>query len=245
MSAIDRRSPLPLYYQLKEIIIEDLNAGVYPAGSVLPPEMQLVHAYNLSRATVRRAMQELEYEGYISRTPGRGTIVLREKSALKRGLSQLTSFTEDMKARGYEVAARVLEFDTVPAPAAVAKLLRLSPETHVIHVIRLRYVQQLPVAINISYIRLPDGVSMAREELERASSLYRLFETKRIPLLAADKTIEAIPADPDHARLLGVPHGAPLLQVEGVVTTLNDQPLEYHRVISRSDMYKYSLHLLR
>jgi GntR family transcriptional regulator len=245
VNAIDRRSPLPLYYQLKEILIEELNAGVYPAGSVLPPEMNLVQSYNLSRATVRRAMQELEYEGYISRTPGRGTIVLREKSALNRGLSQLTSFTEDMKAHGYEATARILDYETAPAPAAIAKLLRIPADTPVIHVTRLRYVQQLPVAINDSYIHMPQGTCMNREELERAGSLYRLFETKRIPLLEADKTIEAIAADAEKARLLGVPPGAPLLQVEGVVCTLNDQPLEYHRVISRSDMYKYALHLLR
>jgi GntR family transcriptional regulator len=68
---------------------------------------------------------------------------------------------------------------------------------------------------------------------------------KRIPLVESDKTIEAVSANEEQAKLLGVPLGNPLLKVEGVVFTLNHLPLEHHIVISRSDKYKYSLHLLR
>ena len=86
---------------------------------------------------------------------------------------------------------------------------------------------------------------MTREDLERTTSLYNFFEMKKIPLIESDKTIEAISATEDQSKLLGIPIGNPLLKVEGVVFTLNHLPLEHHIVISRSDMYKYSLHLLR
>jgi|AutmiccommuBRH23_1029490.scaffolds.fasta_scaffold00064_100 GntR family transcriptional regulator len=245
MKTIDRRSHLPLYVQLKEILLQDLSSGEYPPGSAFPPEMLLVDRYGLSRATVRQAIKDLEHEGYINRIQGRGTIVIREKSSLNRGLSQLTSFTEDMKAHGYEASTNILDYRVDIAPQHIVKSLQISCENPVIHINRLRIVNKIPVAINTSYVNLPAGISMSREDLERTVSLYNLFEMKRIPLLESDKTIEAISASEEQARLLGVALGNPLLKVEGVVYTLNHQPLEHHVVISRSDMYKYSLHLLR
>lgn len=245
MKIINRRSPLPLYIQLKDILLQELDEGLYPPGSIFPPEMMLVDQYGLSRATVRQAIKDLEHEGYISRIQGKGTIVIREKSSLKRGLSQLTSFTEDMKAHGYETETKILTYEVTAAPYRIAELLQIPEQKPVIHINRLRVVNKIPVAINTSYVNLPDGASMTREDLERTVSLYTLFEMKRIPLIESDKTIEAISATEEQAKLLGIPQGNPLLKVEGVVFTLNRQPLEHHVVISRSDMYKYSLHLLR
>lgn len=245
MKIIDRRSHLPLYIQLKEILLTELDDGLYPPGSLFPPEMTLVDQYGLSRATVRQAIKDLEHEGYISRIQGKGTIVIREKSSLKRGLSQLTSFTEDMKAHGYETSTKILNYEIIAAPFNIAELLKIPEHKLIIHINRLRIVNKIPVAINTSYVNLPDNISMSRDDLERTVSLYTLFELKRIPLVESDKTIVAISATEEQAKLLGVPVGNPLLKVEGVVFTLNHQPLEHHIVVSRSDMYKYSLHLLR
>jgi len=245
MKIIDRRSPLPLYCQLKNILLQELDDGLYPPGSVLPPEMSMVDHYGLSRATVRQAIKELEHEGYINRIQGKGTIVIREKNSLNRGLSQLTSFTEDMKAHGYETTTKILTYETTFPQPRIADLLKISCDTPVIHINRLRYVNKIPVAINVSHVNLPSEILMTREDLERTTSLYNFFEMKKIPLIESDKTIEAISASEEQAKLLGVPMGNPLLKVEGVVFTLNHLPLEHHIVISRSDMYKYSLHLLR
>ncbi len=245
MKIIDRRSPLPLYVQLKEILLKKLEEGLYPPGSTLPPEMSLVNQYALSRATVRQAMKDLEHEGYISRIQGKGTLVIREKSNLKRVLSQLTSFTEDMKAHGYETTTRILSFEIVTAPLRIAQLLQIPENKPVVYLHRLRVVNKIPVAINTSYVNLPDNLCISREDLERTVSLYTLFELKRIPLVESEKTIEAISASEKQASLLRVPTGNPLLKVEGILYTLLQQPLEHHVVISRSDMYKYSLNLLR
>lgn len=245
MKIIDRRSPLPLYCQLKNILLQELEEGLYPPGDTLPPEMSLVNQYGLSRATVRQAIKELEHEGLISRIQGKGTIVIREKSSLNRGLSQLTSFTEDMKARGYETTTKILAFEEIIAPHRIADSLKIPHDRPVIHINRLRFVNNIPVAINKSYVNLPPDVEMTRDDLSRTISLYTFFEMKRIPLVESDKTIEAVSANEEQAKLLGVPHGNPLLKVEGVVFTLNHLPLEHHIVISRSDKYKYSLHLLR
>ena len=245
MNVIDRRSPLPLYSQLKNILLEKLEEGEFPTGASFPTEMSLVEQYGLSRATVRQAIKDLEHEGYISRIQGKGTIVLREKSPLKRGLSQLTSFSEDMTAHGYETSTQILDYKIIPPSHHAAALLKTSQSDPLIHINRLRVINKIPAAINFSIVRLPEGVQMTRADLEHTISLYSLFELKKIPLVDAEKTIEAISAIEEHARLLNVAIGSPLLKVEGVIFTINHTPLEYHVVISRSDLYKYSLHLLR
>ncbi len=245
MKIIDRRSRLPLYCQLKNILLYELEEGIYSPGDTFPPEMSLAQQYNLSRATVRQAIKELVNEGYINRIQGKGTIVIREKGSLNRGLSRLTSFTEDMKAQGYETTTKILTFEEIIVPHEIADSLKVQHDKPVICINRLRIVNDIPVAINKSYVNLPAGVEMNRDDLSRTDSLYSFFEMKRIPLVESDKTIEAVAANKEQAKLLGVQQGHPLLKVEGVVYTLNQYPLEHHIVISRSDKYKYSLHLLR
>lgn len=245
MKIIDRRSRLPLYCQLKNILLYELEEGLYPPGETFPPEMSLAQQYSLSRATVRQAIKELVNEGYINRIQGKGTIVIREKSSLNRGLSRLTSFTEDMKAQGYETTTKILTFEEVIVSHKIADSLKIPYDKPVIYINRLRIVNKIPVAINKSYVNLPPGVAMNRDDLSRTVSLYTFLELKRIPLVETDKTIEAVSANKEQAKLLDLQQGHPLLKVEGVVYTLNQQPVEHHIVISRSDKYKYSLHLLR
>jgi GntR family transcriptional regulator len=242
-SSLNRQSPIPLYHQLKEYLIERVENGEYPTDEPLPTEMEITKQFRVSRATVRRAMQELEFDGYIHRMPGKGTFILRTK--LRRGLSRLTSFTEDMVARGEVVTSKLLHFDTRHPPAHVAEKLKISTSNTVLYIHRLRLAGDIPMALNISYLHLPEGVSIERSELEMTASLWSILEQKNIHLIEADKSIEAIAANEERARLLAMPVGAPLLLVEGIVYTTGHAPVEYHQVISCGERYKYSLHLDR
>lgn len=243
MLQLDRNSPIPLYHQLKEYILERVERGDYPVGESLPPEMELVKGYGVSRATVRRAMQELEQEGFIDRFPGKGTFVLRTK--LNRGLTRLTSFTEDMKLCGYEVTSRLLKCCNENPPAYVADALQVSEDRPLLFISRLRYAGEQPMAINNSFLNLPEGVSITEEEIKKSGSLFALLDRKGIKIMDSDRTIEAVAANEERARLLGMTVGAPLLLVEGIVYTLNHVAIEYHQVISCGERYKYSLHLDR
>ena len=243
MNFLNRQSPIPLYHQLKEYLIERVENGEFPTDEPLPTEMEIIKQFNVSRATVRRAMQELEFEGYIHRTPGKGTFILRTK--LKRGLSRLTSFTEDMVARGQVVTSKLLQFDSRRPPTHVAEKLKIPGSASVPYVYRLRLADGIPMALNISYLHLPDGVSIERSDIEKTASLWSILERKNIHLIEADKSIEAIAANEERARLLAMPIGAPLLLVEGIVYTTGHVPVEYHQVISSGERYKYSLHLDR
>jgi len=243
MYQLDRESPLPLYHQLKEYLVERVENGEFPADQPLPTEMEIIRQFNISRATVRRAMHDLEVDGYIRRLPGKGTFILRTK--IKRGLSRLTSFSEDMAERGQVVTSRLLKFETAPPSARVAENLNIPSDKKIFFVQRLRLVDDLPIALNVSYLSLPENALIEHAELEHAVSLWSLIEKKNIPLLEASKSIEAAAADEKTARLLEMPAGAPLLVVSGIVYTTNHVPVEYHKVISCGDRYRYSLHLDR
>ncbi|OQY34406.1 MAG: hypothetical protein B6I38_02415 [Anaerolineaceae bacterium 4572_5.1] len=243
MTSLNRNIPIPLYYQLKQLLLERIENGRYPIGGMLPPEMELIKEYQVSRATVRSAMQELEYDGYIQRIPGKGTFVLRVK--LKRGLSQLTSFTEDMEEQGRTVTSQLLEFDKKIPPSKVSNLLGIKPDLPLIYLYRLRLADNIPIALNISYLNLPEGIHITETEIQEVVSLFSLLQDKGIRLIETDKTIEAIAANEEQAKFLNMNIGEPLLFLEGVVYTLNHFPIEYHQVISCGERHKYSLHLDR
>ena len=243
MNLLDRRSSIPLYYQLKQRLLERLENGDLAPGEPLPTEMELVAAYAVSRATVRQAMKEIENEGYITRTPGRGTVVLRNK--IHRGLTRLSSFSEDMQRQGQPVTSQLVKFEWVTAEAHLSEKLSVEADTQLLYIYRLRLIEEHPIAINISYLNFPQGITITRSELEQIGSIFALLERKGYPPLSTDRTIDAVGASAEYASLLHVPNGAPLLQVDGVVYSLGHWPIEYHQVISIGGIYKYNLHLER
>jgi GntR family transcriptional regulator len=240
---LDRHSPVPLYYQFKQNLLERFENDEFPIGKPIPTEMDLVNEYGISRATVRRAMHEMEHEGYIHRLPGKGTFVLRTR--IKRGLTRMSSFTEDMQERGQTVTSKLLEFGFKLPPPHIAEKFCIGSDEPLLYIYRLRLADGSPIVINCSYIKLPAGVSISGKEVGAAVSLWALLELKGLRLIEADKVIEAVLACEERAVLLDVPVGTALLQVEGMAYTVNHFPVEYSLVISSGERYKYSVHLER
>ena len=240
---LDRFSPVPLYHQIKEYLAGQIEQGEFATAQPLPTEAQLIEQFSVSRVTVRRALHELEHEGYITRVAGKGTFVLQ--SRLRRELTRLTSFTEEMRQSGRELQTTILEFKKIRAVSQVAEKLVVEPGTLVTYIVRIRIVDNVPVSISISYLKLPQGVDFSREDLEQTGSLWALLEKKGVIVYSADKTMEAIAADQRQSELLRVPLNSPLLLVEGVVYSDLDTPVEFHRVVSHTGLYKYSISLAR
>jgi GntR family transcriptional regulator len=241
--SLDRTLPVPLYHQLKEELLSILENGNFELGTPLPTEAELMEKYGISRITVRRAMYELEQEGHIYRMPGNGTFVSEPK--ISRGLTKLTSFAEDMQEKGRSTSSKLLIFRQEPASALVAEKLGVEPGTAVWFIERLRSDEQSPIAVNLSYLRLPPQITITAQELNNIGSLWALLESKGITLADADRTIEAIPANQTYAQQLHIAAGAPLLLIDGVVYDNDHVPVEYHQVINRGDRYQYTLYLKR
>jgi GntR family transcriptional regulator len=243
MFHLNRKSPIPLYFQIKLKLLERIENGEFAVGKLLPTEMELMSKYSVSRATVRRVMQDLEKDGFINRTAGKGTFVIRSK--INRELTHLTSFTEDMKHLGKNVSSKILKFQIISAQEPISEKFGLPLGSPLLYISRLRNVDGEPIAINISYLNLPENIQISKQEVDEAGSIYALLERKGIPPMESDRTLEAIEANEERARILNIQVGSPLMMVEGLVYTYNEFPVEFHQVISIGKRYKYSLHLQR
>jgi GntR family transcriptional regulator len=209
-NVIDARSPVPKYYQLREILL-DLIERELAVDAPVPSERELAARYGLSRMTARQAIEHLVSEGKLYRVQGRGTFVARPKIDMPL---RLTSFSEDMRARGMEPGARDLGRRSAPAPAAVARELGVEVGAPLYVVERLRTADGVPMAWERSHLpaRLVPGL------LDRPltdQSLYQLLAAEYgLALDRGDQVIEAGIADSGDAELLALAPGSAVLRLQ-------------------------------
>lgn len=207
---IDARSPVPKYYQLREILL-DLIEHELTIDAPVPSERELAARYGLSRMTARQAVEHLVSEGRLYRVQGKGTFVSAPKIDMPL---RLTSFTDDMRARGMEPGSCDLGRRTTPATAAVARELGLEVGMPVHVIERLRTADAVPMALERAHLPAhlaPDLLSHSM--LDR--SLYELLATVYgVALDRGDQIIEAGIADSGDAGLLGLPQGSAVLLLQ-------------------------------
>lgn len=244
-SMIDPANIIPKYYQLASILRKRIENGEFKAHDPIPSERQLDEQYNLSRPTIRQAIDLLERQGYLYRLHGKGTFVSPPK--LQKGILELTSFSEDMRSRGLEPGHRILEFGCVKAKGDVARQLGLvEGEDEVLRIKRLRSGDNTPIGLQDSYLYLPEGQTITREEIEVRGSIYAILQEKfGLFPTEADETLEVTLATPEEAALLEVPEGSPLLLNERTLWSQNRQAIEFVKILYRGDRYKYTVRLTR
>jgi GntR family transcriptional regulator len=242
---VDPNDYLPRYYQLANIIREQISNGRLEAHQSIPSERQLETIYSVSRTTIRQAIDLLVHQGFLYREHGRGTFVSPQK--LQKGISELTSFTEDMKQRGLVPGQKILEIGTIQPSEKVRKHLELPESTQlVLRIERVRLGDEVPMGLQTSYYNLPDGQAITREELEEYGSIYRLLQEKLhlIPT-EADETLEVALATPREAALLQIEEGSPLLLSERTTYSQYRRVFEFVKIVYRGDRYRYIAKLTR
>jgi GntR family transcriptional regulator len=242
--ALDRSSPVPLYFQVAQGLQAAIEAGRLLPGSRLDNEIQLAEELGLSRPTMRRAMEYLVDKGLIIRRRGIGTTVVQPK--VRRPL-QLTSLYDDLEAAGQAPATTVLSLGVAPAPAEAAAALGVAPATPVHTIVRLRSAAGLPIARMTNHLPTtlpglgPGAFTVA--DLE-ATGLYRLLRAAGVHLHAADETIGARKASAEEARLLGEARGAALLTMQRLAYDDRGRIVEYASHLYAASRYSMSLSLL-
>ena len=243
MSAIYRNSPLPRYYQLKEIMRERIRAGEWKPGDLIPSERELGEKYGISRMTARQAITDLVNEGLFYREQGKGTFVSQHK--ITQQLIRLTGFTEDIRARGQRPSTKVISAAMQAADEETAERLGISAGTLIFRLQRLRLADDEPLAIEVSQIAFKDCERLLEEDLE-SNSLYRTLESKYgITLMEADQELEAGLAGSEEAQLLKIPVGSPVLFTRRVTYTERNSPIEYARAVYCGNKYTFYTHMKR
>ncbi|WP_245646853.1 GntR family transcriptional regulator [Microtetraspora niveoalba] len=208
MAQIDPDSPVPKYFQLREILLDLIENDELPIGAAIPSERELCQRFGLSRMTVRQAVDHLVSEGRLHRVPGKGTFVARPKIELAL---QLTSFSDDMRARGLTPGSRDLDRRIVRASAHLARELGIQPGDAVHFIERLRTADGEPLAIERAHIPVALAPDLDSYDLS-GRSLYALLESRYgLVLDAGELTIDGGIADPGDADLLKLPRGGAVL----------------------------------
>ncbi|WP_435876975.1 GntR family transcriptional regulator [Streptomyces acidicola] len=237
--AVDRNSPVPLYYQLARQLESAIEHGELGPGSLLGNEIELAGRLGLSRPTVRQAIQSLVEKGLLVRRRGVGTQVVH--SQVKRPL-ELSSLYDDLEAAGQSPTTRVLGNKVVPASAEVAAALGIAEGTAVHHVQRLRRAQGEPVARLSNYV--PEGLLTLDTAALEATGLYRMMRAAGITLHSARQSVGARRATPEEAGALGEPEGAALLTMQRTAYDDTGRAVEFGTHIYRASRYSFEFQLL-
>ncbi|QBD78799.1 GntR family transcriptional regulator [Ktedonosporobacter rubrisoli] len=237
MRAIFRNSPLPRYYQLKEVMREKIRSGEWKPGDLIPSERELGEQYGISRMTARQAITELVNEGLFYREQGKGTFVSRHK--ITQQLIRLTGFTEDIQARGQRPSTKTLSAQMVLADEATAERLHVKQGRQLFRLHRLRLADDEPLAIETSLICFIGCEKLLEDDLEQ-NSLYQLLETKYgLPPIEAEQELEAGLASNDEAQVLRIPVGSPVLFTRRTTYTERNQPIEYAKSVYCGSKYTF------
>jgi GntR family transcriptional regulator len=241
---IDRRSYIPLYVQVKDTLKDLIDSGGAEPGQQLPGEPELCRIFDVSRTVIRQALRDLELEGLILREKGKGTFVAEPK--LREALFQdLTGFYEDMAGKGRPPVSRVLTQEVMPASRKVAGFLKLKQGAPVIHIDRLRFVDEEPLVLVATYLPAARCPGLEAVDFTRRS-LYEYLETAYgIVIARGHRVLEAVPASEYEAGLLGVKKGAPLILLDSVSYLADGSPIEYYHALHRGDRSRFEVELIK
>jgi len=223
-----------------DVLRHQIHAGGYPDG--LPAEADLAADFFVSRNTVREALATLKDEGIIDRGPRTGTHVAIRK--YDHGLDSLVGLKETFKGYG-DIRNEVRAAMTVAAPPAVANRLKLSPGEPAVFVERLRYLGDLPLSLDMTYLAPDIGREVLEHSLE-VNDVFALIEQVTGRRLGeANLAVEAVPADPHSAALLQVPDGTPVLLLERLTHLDDGRPVDLEYIRMRGDRITLRGNLVR
>jgi GntR family transcriptional regulator len=243
MAVIDKASPLPYYEQLAELLRREITDQQSSSETYqLPSENELAEKHGLSRATVRHALDELEYGGWIYRQKGVGSFAPARR--FEQDLTQLVSTTEDMRQRGWPLLTKVISCQRAAAAPHVARALEIAPGSAVYELCRLRLVDEIPLSVQTAF--LPAALCPRLEENDLTASLYRLLESRYgLRLWSGRETLRARGASEHEARLLDIAEGTPVMYAERLTYAANGVAVEYLEAVWRGDRYDFKVTLTR
>lgn len=242
MRKVLKNCPIPLYYQLKEIIQEMIDNEELKPGDAIPPERELCEIHHISRMTARKAIIDLVSEGVLYREQGKGTFVAQPKP--KHLITRLKGFTEEMEESGMKVETQILKFAVVDASVNLKRNLQMPPDhERVLEIKRLRIVDGEPLALETVWLDEQKVPGLNKEMLE-GQSLYTVLKNDyQHELKYARQTVEPVLTNEVESKLLGLPKHSLAIQFQRTTFLAQDEVIEYTHCIYRTDRHKYEIFL--
>lgn len=236
MHGLDSSSIVPLYKQLKNLILEEIEKGILKPNQKIPTELEMSEKYQISRMTVRKAMAELVEEDVLAKKQGKGTFVREPK--MTEDLSNANSFTKLCRRNGKVPGGKTLKFVMSEPTDRDIKELNLKEGEKVIRIERMRTADDVPVMLENLYF--PGHLKDIMVENLDDVSLYQLLHEK-YGLAAGNSVmeIEISECTAYEASVLKIKKGSPLMLVREIVYDQFDNPLHRTKSVLRGDKIKY------
>ena len=226
------------YMRVYNVLKKQILEGVYPIGSLLPIESELERMFDVSRTTVRKAVEILCREGFLETRQGRGTEVLDYRTS--QNLNVVTSTSETLERRGYKVVTRDMYIDRVTAHGRLAQDLGVSDGDEVVRVQRIQTADDVPIAIMKNYLKasLVPGIETHSNKFTRLYDFLQDFYG--VVIDAAQDRITAKNASFEEAQMLGVPVGTALVYLSRVCFQ-NGSPVDVDHVSLVGGRYEFEV----
>ncbi|MBN1315682.1 MAG: GntR family transcriptional regulator [Anaerolineales bacterium] len=243
-SPINRESKVPLYHQLKEWLINQIEFGNLDRGGQIPSENTLCSLLGMSRTTVREALNQLVSEGWLYRVRGIGTFV--KDSQVEPSLVQkLTSFAEDMQEKHIPYASELLYCEVVPATLKMAARLQIAPNADVVHLERLGSAEGEPLVLADTYLPVEYCPDIKNADFTNRS-LYDLLEkVYGLIVVKARRTLQTSVANEYEAKKLNITPGDPIQVMSTIAFLGSGNPVEYSKLRFRGDRSRFVFTLHR
>ena len=241
--SIDRNSPMPLYYQLKRVLLAKIEREELKPGDIFPTEQQIQDTYNVSRTTVRQALSDLEDDGIITRHRGLGTFVAKPK--VSHSADHYPNLADHMSAQGLTPGWKLLAADWITPDADVAGRLNAAPDQKVFCLERLRLENDEPIGHHYAYVAANYAGMIDETAFTEGGSLRYLRNLSVLEDSVANRTIEAVPCSKTIAALLNIDDGAALLRVRRIIYAPGGDPVEFFEGVYRGDRFQYHINDMR
>ena len=230
-----------LYEKVYDILLSRIKDNTYPVRSSLPSEQTLQDEFNVSRITIRRAIQELEDMGLVQRQRGKLTTVLPKKTYVSFG--DVASFSEAQEKMGKHPSSIILTYTKKHPTKLIKEYLQLDDEDYVYYLKRLRLINGRIICLHETYINPYIGSKIEQKNLDENTSIYQLYRELGLDISTADETIEARISSNQLKQELFLDNDEPIMYRERITYDSEGKPIEYSQNSYRANYYKYIIKL--
>lgn len=227
----------PVYIQIHNQIKKDIEAGVWSVSDRIPSERELALEFNVSRMTLRQAVQTLVEEGILERQVGAGTFVARKK--VQEKMTGVTSFTELMEEQGKKPSSRTVSYLVTTPSLSEMERLKLRDDEKVLRMERIRYADEVPICFEVA--TLPYSLVKDYERNQITTSLYRTLEESGRKIGHAQQSVSAQVASERIAEYLNIKRGSAILRLRQITELGDGTPFEYVRTQYAGDKFEFYL----
>lgn len=240
---IRRDVPIPYYYQLIQLLEDDIETGKWSSGDMVPSEHELCAIYGVSRTVVRQALGTLVARGLLQRVKGKGTFVAPRKLE-EKFVQRSDGFFREMANRGLSVTTQVVDQRLMAPSPHIRQLMELDEGSAVIKIDRLRSVEGEVLMFVQTYIPYDLCPSLATADVSNGSLYSLLREEYGLSVNSGKRWLEAVAAHPPLTTALEVARGAPLLKIDSVSYLADGRALEFYEAWHRADRSRFEIEMV-